>query len=131
MVALIGRDWLNAADASGRRRLDRSDDFVRTEIAKALASRVRVIPALVGDAVMPEAKDLPKDLQGLTRRQAIEISDTVPPGCRSPDSGAHRHPCGSARSRGAVARATRRASASQPCSGPSKPDSAPRFTLCG
>ena len=76
MVALIGRDWLNAADASGRRRLDRSDDFVRTEIAKALASRVRVIPALVGDAVMPEAKDLPEDLQGLTRRQAIEISDT-------------------------------------------------------
>ena len=76
VVALIGRDWLNAADASGRRRLDRSDDFVRTEIAKALASRVRVIPALVGDAVMPEAKDLPEDLQPLTRRQAIEISDT-------------------------------------------------------
>jgi TIR domain len=76
VVALIGREWLNAADASGRRRLDRSDDFVRTEIAKALASRVRVIPALVGDAVMPEAKDLPEDLQPLTRRQAIEISDT-------------------------------------------------------
>ena len=76
VVALIGREWLNAADAAGRRRLDRSDDFVRTEIAKALASRVRVIPALVGDAVMPEAKDLPEDLQPLTRRQAIEISDT-------------------------------------------------------
>jgi hypothetical protein len=73
---LIGREWLNAADASRRRRLDRSDDFVRTEIAKALASRVRVIPALVGDAVMPEAKDLPEDLRGLTRRQALEISDT-------------------------------------------------------
>jgi TIR domain len=76
VVALIGREWLNAADASGRRRLDRSDDFVRTEIAKALASRVRVIPALVGNALMPEAKDLPEDLQPLTRRQAIEISDT-------------------------------------------------------
>ena len=76
VVALIGPEWLTAADTSGRRRLDRSDDFVRTEIAKALASRVRVIPALVGNAVMPEANDLPEDLQPLTRRQAIEISDT-------------------------------------------------------
>ena len=65
VVALIGREWLNAADASGRRRLDRSDDFVRTEIAKALATRVRVIPALVGNALMPEAKDLPEDMQPL------------------------------------------------------------------
>lgn len=76
VVALIGRAWLNAADATGRRRLDRSDDVVRTEIAKALARRVRVIPALVGNAVMPEAKDLPDDLQLLARRQAIEITDT-------------------------------------------------------
>ena len=76
LVALIGRGWLTAADTAGHRRLDRSDDFVRTEIAKALERHVRVIPALVGDAVMPEAKDLPQDLLALTRRQAIEISDT-------------------------------------------------------
>jgi hypothetical protein len=76
LVALIGRGWLDAEDAAGRRRLDESDDFVRTEIAKAFERHVRVIPALVGDAVMPEAKDLPQDLQALTRRQAIEISDS-------------------------------------------------------
>ena len=76
LVALIGRGWLDAEDAAGRRRLDGSDDFVRTEIAKAFERHVRVIPALVGDAVMPAAKDLPQDLQALTRRQAIEISDS-------------------------------------------------------
>jgi hypothetical protein len=75
-VALIGRGWLAAHDAAGHRRLDASGDFVRTEIAKALERHVRVIPALVGDAVMPETADLPQDLQTLTRRQAIEISDS-------------------------------------------------------
>ena len=76
LVALIGSRWLDAEDAAGLRRLDGSGDFVRREIATALERYVRVIPTLVGHAVMPEAKDLPPDLQALTRRQAIEISDT-------------------------------------------------------
>src|SRR5215203_5116851 len=76
LVALIGRRWLDAVDATGRRRLDRSDDFVRAEIAKAFERHVRVIPTLVGDAVMPETKDLPQDIQALARRQALEISDS-------------------------------------------------------
>ncbi len=55
LVAVIGKSWLTIADAQGRRRLDREDDFVRMEIAKALERHVRVIPALVGDAALPEA----------------------------------------------------------------------------
>lgn len=76
LVAVIGRSWLGAADSEGRRRLDRNDDFVQMEIAKALERSIRVIPALVGDVAMPEAAQLPRDLVALTRRQAIEISDT-------------------------------------------------------
>jgi TIR domain len=76
LVALIGKTWLTGTDAAGRRRLDRSDDFVRTEIATALSRQIRVIPALVGGAVMPEASELPTDLSKITRRQAIEISDS-------------------------------------------------------
>jgi len=76
LVALIGRGWLSAVDAAGGRRVDRTDDFVRLEIAKALERHVRVVPALVGDAVMPEANELPQDLRALARRQAIEISDS-------------------------------------------------------
>ena len=34
-----------------------------------------MIPALVGDAGLPEAAQLPQDLVALSRRQAIEISD--------------------------------------------------------
>jgi hypothetical protein len=76
LVAVIGKSWLTAADSQGRRRLDREDDFVRMEIAKALESHLRVIPALVGDATMPSAIQLPQDLVALSRRQAIEISDS-------------------------------------------------------
>ena len=76
LVAVIGKSWLTAADPQGRRRLDREDDFVRTEIAKALERHIRVIPALVDDAGLPEAGQLPQDIVALSRRQAIEISDT-------------------------------------------------------
>ncbi|HET9385682.1 MAG TPA: TIR domain-containing protein, partial [Gemmatimonadales bacterium] len=76
LVAVIGKSWLTAVDPQGRRRLDREDDFVRMEIAKALERHIRVIPALVGDAGLPEATQLPQDLVALSRRQAIEISDS-------------------------------------------------------
>jgi TIR domain len=76
LVAVIGKSWLTAADSQGHRRLDREDDFVRMEIAKALECHRRVIPALVGDAAMPAATQLPQDLVALSRRQAIEISDS-------------------------------------------------------
>ena len=76
VVAIIGRSWITATDSQGRRRLDREDDFVRMEIAKALERHIRVIPALVGDAAMPEAALLPQNLVALSRRQAFEISDS-------------------------------------------------------
>jgi hypothetical protein len=47
VVVIIGRSWLSVTDAQGRRRLDREDDFVRTEIMKALQRRIRVVPVLV------------------------------------------------------------------------------------
>jgi hypothetical protein len=75
LVAVIGRGWLSSSDDKGR-RLDRADDFVRMEIAVALSRRITVIPALVGGAAMPRSEQLPDDLSGLSRRQAIEISDT-------------------------------------------------------
>lgn len=75
LVAVIGRNWSAAADSSGRRRLERPDDYVRLEIATALRRNIRVVPALVRDAVMPGASELPEELSALSRRQALEISD--------------------------------------------------------
>jgi hypothetical protein len=77
LIVVIGRRWLTSADATGARRLDDANDFVRLEIASALECKVRVIPALVDGAQMPGPRDLPPDLAPLSRRNAIEISNTL------------------------------------------------------
>lgn len=75
LIAVIGRQWLTATDADGR-RLDHPEDLVRIEVSAALSRNVRVIPALVGGAQMPASHDLPEVLAALARRNAVEISDT-------------------------------------------------------
>ena len=49
-----------------------TDDFVRLEIEAALTRNVRVIPALVDGAEMPNADELPDTIVKLVRRQALE-----------------------------------------------------------
>ena len=75
LIALIGRDWLDARDAQGERRLDDPDDWVRLELKAGLDRDIRVIPVLVQGASMPRASDLPDDLSRLARRNALEIGD--------------------------------------------------------
>jgi hypothetical protein len=74
LLALIGRGWLAATDAAGRRRLDNPDDFVRIEIAAALAQGKRVIPVLSDNTAMPRAEELPEDIKPLARRNAIRFT---------------------------------------------------------
>jgi hypothetical protein len=75
LIALIGRDWLDARDAQGGRRLDDPDDWVRLELKTGLNRDIRVIPVLVQGATMPRASELPDDLTKLARRNALEIGD--------------------------------------------------------
>jgi hypothetical protein len=75
-IVSIGPNWLSVTDASGKRRLDDKEDFVRMEIIAALERKVRVIPVLVGGARMPRRQDLPEVLAPLSRRNAIELSET-------------------------------------------------------
>jgi TIR domain len=74
LLVLIGAQWLAITDETGRRRLENSDDFVRLEIEAALQRKVRIIPILVGMARMPQAHELPANLGGLVRRQALELN---------------------------------------------------------
>ena len=77
VLVMIGKQWLSMLDAQGQRRLDDPRDWVRVEIASALANpRVRVIPVLVRDANMPGVHELPDELKELSWRNAIELSDT-------------------------------------------------------
>jgi len=65
VLAIIGPTWLEAADGSGDRRIDNPQDFVRMELSMALAMGARVIPVLLDDARMPDASQLPHDLEKL------------------------------------------------------------------
>lgn len=73
LLAVIGPQWTTMVDASGQPRLSKDDDFVRKEVATALAKGVRVIPVLVGGAKLPQAAELPADLKLLVKRQTVEI----------------------------------------------------------
>jgi Tol biopolymer transport system component len=75
-IALIGRRWLTVTDATGRKRLENPDDFVRLELEAALQRAIRVIPVLVQNADMPSSDQLPSSLTPLSRRHALEIRDS-------------------------------------------------------
>lgn len=74
LLAMIGPTWASVSDSSGKRRLDNPNDFVRLEIASALARGVPVIPVLVHAAKMPPLDQLPDDLKDLRYRNSVEIS---------------------------------------------------------
>jgi hypothetical protein len=76
LVAVIGKNWLTATDAAGRKRLQDPHDYVRMEIAVALQRNLRVVPVLVQGAAMPSTDELPDDLAPLSRRNAFEIHDS-------------------------------------------------------
>lgn len=76
LLVLIGSRWLDIKDANGNRRLEDPDDFVRLEIAKALARNIKVIPVMLDDTRMPQLNQLPENMQSLTRRQFIAIDPT-------------------------------------------------------
>lgn len=75
LIAVIGRYWLASAEG-GVRRIDRPDDFVRLEIRAALDRGITVIPVLVHGASMPRPEELPAELKPLTRRNALELTDS-------------------------------------------------------
>ena len=74
LVVVMGRQWLSNAEGTAR-RIDNPDDFVRLEIALALARSIRVIPVLVQGATMPRVQDLPAAIKELAQRNALEVSD--------------------------------------------------------
>jgi hypothetical protein len=76
LLAIIGPDWMSKEGGQGRTRLQDPDDFVRLEIARALARNVAVIPVLVNGASLPAVDDLPDELRPIARRQAVALRDS-------------------------------------------------------
>jgi hypothetical protein len=70
MLALIGPRWLTIAGADGQSLLAKPDDWVRREIAIALAAGRRVVPVLLGDAPRLSGRNgLPDDIALLADKE--------------------------------------------------------------
>jgi hypothetical protein len=74
MLAMLGRGWLAAADADGRRRLDNPGDYVRIEIESAMRLGKVVIPVLINRTEMPRAEELPESMRSFVRLHAVRIT---------------------------------------------------------
>lgn len=73
LLVVMGQRWLNAPGAGGGRAVDDDRDWVRREIAEALATGVRVIPVLIGSTPRLTDAPLPADIAQLTRCQFLRF----------------------------------------------------------
>jgi hypothetical protein len=74
LLVLIGPRW-RGERAGQPARIDEAGDFVRLEVAAALAGGARVVPLLVDATPMPTAAQLPPDLQALAGRHALQLGN--------------------------------------------------------
>lgn len=72
VLVVVGRSWLGPQSTTDR-RIDSAADFVRIEIAAALARGIPVVPLLVDGAAMPDATTLPEDIRDFAFRNAVHI----------------------------------------------------------
>jgi hypothetical protein len=76
LIVVMGPTWATVRDMHGKARIADPEDFVRLEVETALRHpHVTPIPVLVSGASMPKRQDLPPELQAITRRNALELSD--------------------------------------------------------
>src|SRR5262245_2003077 len=75
LVALIGKRWVGG-EPGNTSRLENEKDYVRLEVSTALARDIHVIPVLVDGMTMPSEDILPVPLRPLTRRNALDITNT-------------------------------------------------------
>jgi pterin-4a-carbinolamine dehydratase len=75
-LAVIGPNWLTAADEFGRRRLDQPKDWVRQELVTAIEANKHIVPVRVGGLPeMPDIEGMPAGLAHLCSCQDFELRD--------------------------------------------------------
>lgn len=74
VIVVIGEQWLDIRDETGRRRLEDPQDILRLELRTAIEHDIPLVPLLVGGATMPHTADLPDDLKPLTDWNAMRLS---------------------------------------------------------
>jgi hypothetical protein len=76
LIVVMGPSWATVKDETGELRISDPNDFVRLEVETALRRpEVTPIPVLVSGARMPRPEALPPEVQAITRRNALELSE--------------------------------------------------------
>jgi len=76
MLVVIGDHWVSTSTKGflfRRRRIDDKNDWVRIEIETAIRQKIPVIPVLVGQAKLPEMRELPPSLRPILDYQSAEV----------------------------------------------------------
>lgn len=74
VLAVIGDRWLTETDpATGKRRIELEDDFVRRELLAGLRIPNRVIPVLLDDVVPFRRENLPHDLKMMADLHVLRL----------------------------------------------------------
>jgi len=73
-IVVIGPDW-HKVKKNGKLRINDPDDFVQMEISLALKYSKKIVPVLVGNAKMPNEKELIPPLKGITKFHAMNLSN--------------------------------------------------------
>jgi len=73
VLVVIGPRWISLRGASGTRRLDDENDYVRLEVEKALGRGIPVVPVLVQGAPLPRSEELPASIAALATRQTAVL----------------------------------------------------------
>jgi hypothetical protein len=68
LIAVVGSHWAGAS----HRIVDEADP-VRIEVQTALMQKVRIVPVLIDDAIMPAPDDLPESLREFSYLNALRI----------------------------------------------------------
>lgn len=79
VVVIIGPHWLSVTDSAGRQRLWQDDDWVRQEVARALAAGKEIAPVLIAGVPRLSEDDLPESIADLAAFQSrfIDHRDLV------------------------------------------------------
>jgi hypothetical protein len=72
LLVVVGPRWFGR-NQDGQHRLFEEADWVRLEVATALAKKIPVIPLLVEGARMPKPSELPSDSENFAYRQAAVL----------------------------------------------------------
>ena len=72
VVAVVGPAWLGP-DGNGHNRLDDENDWVRLELANALAKKIPIVPVLIDGTKLPDPQQLPPELYDFAFKHAANL----------------------------------------------------------